>query len=208
MFNPGGAFWNECPQTIFPLWVLISKRIWESKGMAIPLARGHPIGAGSALLAYGYKGDTLPWQYVFLALWPCGYAAGQNHFEAVQRFWRKDHCRRLRRPQDGIPGRPHSGCRCHFERGAWLYADRHIRAQEPGIPRSVIRIRRTPMPRHELSGLLRQHRTMGAAGFGGSFAPIVQHEKWEIRPVFPHFPYFRSGQNTGRISLPHYAVQP
>lgn len=42
---------------------------------------------------------------------------------------------------------------------------------------------------------LRQHRTMGAAGFGGSFAPIVQHEKREIHPVFPHFPYFRSGQN-------------
>ena len=36
---------------------------------------------------------------------------------------------------------------------------------------------------------------MGAAGFGGSFAPIVQHEKWEIHPVFPHFPYFRLGQN-------------
>ena len=36
---------------------------------------------------------------------------------------------------------------------------------------------------------------MGAAGFGGSFAPIVQYEKWEIHPVFPHFPYFRSGQN-------------
>ena len=42
---------------------------------------------------------------------------------------------------------------------------------------------------------LRQHRTMGAAGFGGSFDPIVQHEKWEIHPVFPHFPYFRLGQN-------------
>src|SRR5574344_1062582 len=27
-------------------------------------------------------------------------------------------------------------------------------------------------------------------------------------PVFPHFPYFRLGQNTGRISLPHYAVLP
>ena len=36
---------------------------------------------------------------------------------------------------------------------------------------------------------------MGVAGFGGSFAPIVQYEKWEIHPVFPHFPYFRSGQN-------------
>ena len=36
---------------------------------------------------------------------------------------------------------------------------------------------------------------MGAAGFGGSFAPIVQYEKWEIHKVFPHFPYFRLGQN-------------
>ena len=42
---------------------------------------------------------------------------------------------------------------------------------------------------------LRQHRTMGAAGFGGSFTPIVQYEKWEIHKVFPHFPYFRLGQN-------------
>ena len=36
---------------------------------------------------------------------------------------------------------------------------------------------------------------MGAAGFGGSFTPIVQYEKWEIHKVFPHFPYFRLGQN-------------
>ena len=36
---------------------------------------------------------------------------------------------------------------------------------------------------------------MGAAGFGGAFAPIVQYEKWEIHKVFPHFPYFRLGQN-------------
>ena len=36
---------------------------------------------------------------------------------------------------------------------------------------------------------------MGAAGFGGSFAPIEQYEKWEIHKVFPHFPYFRLGQN-------------
>ena len=36
---------------------------------------------------------------------------------------------------------------------------------------------------------------MGAAGFGGSFAPIVQYEKWEIHKVFPHFPYFRLDQN-------------
>ena len=43
--------------------------------------------------------------------------------------------------------------------------------------------------------ILEQHRTMGAAGFGGSFAPIVQYEKWEIYKVFPHFPYFRLGQN-------------
>ena len=43
--------------------------------------------------------------------------------------------------------------------------------------------------------VLRQHRTMGAAGFGGSFAPIAQYEKWEIHTVFPHFSYFRLGQN-------------
>ena len=36
---------------------------------------------------------------------------------------------------------------------------------------------------------------MGAAGFGRSFAPIVQYEKWEIHKVFPHFSYFRLGQN-------------
>ena len=42
---------------------------------------------------------------------------------------------------------------------------------------------------------LRQHRIMEAADFGGSFAPIVQYEKWEIHPVFPHFSYFRLRQN-------------
>ena len=36
---------------------------------------------------------------------------------------------------------------------------------------------------------------MEAAGFGRSYAPIVQYEKWEIHPVFPHFSYFRFGQN-------------
>ena len=36
---------------------------------------------------------------------------------------------------------------------------------------------------------------MGAAVFGGSFAPIVQCEKWEIHKVFPHFPHFPLGQN-------------
>ena len=29
-----------------------------------------------------------------------------------------------------------------------------------------------------------QHRTMGAADFGGSFAPIAQYEKREIHTVF------------------------
>ena len=33
---------------------------WESKGTAVPLARGHPIGAGSALLAGESKGDSVP----------------------------------------------------------------------------------------------------------------------------------------------------
>ena len=36
---------------------------------------------------------------------------------------------------------------------------------------------------------------MGAAGFGGSFVPTVQYEKWEIHKVFPHFSYFRLRQN-------------
>ena len=36
---------------------------------------------------------------------------------------------------------------------------------------------------------------METASFSGSFGPIVQYEKWEIHPVFPHFPYFRLGQN-------------
>ena len=48
------------------------------------------------------------------------------------------------------------------------------------------------MPKQKSLG---QHRTMGAAGFSRSFVPIVQYEKWEIHPVFPHFPYFRLGQN-------------
>ena len=51
---------KECPQTIFHLWVLISKRIWDSKGTAVPLALGHPIGAGSTLLAGESKGDSVP----------------------------------------------------------------------------------------------------------------------------------------------------
>ena len=49
---------------------------------------------------------------------------------------------------------------------------------------------------------------MGNAGFGGSFDPIVQYEKWEIHPVFPHFPYFRLCQNLSPNLLaplcPHY----
>lgn len=43
--------------------------------------------------------------------------------------------------------------------------------------------------------VLGQHRTMGAAGFGGSFAPSTQFRKWEIHKVFPHFQNFRLGQN-------------
>ena len=42
---------------------------------------------------------------------------------------------------------------------------------------------------------LRQQRTMGPAGVGESFAPIVEYEKWEIHPQFPHFPCFRLCQN-------------
>ena len=42
---------------------------------------------------------------------------------------------------------------------------------------------------------LRQQRTMGTAGVGESFAPIAEYEKWEIHPLFPHFPCFRLCQN-------------
>ena len=52
-----------------------------------------------------------------------------------------------------------------------------------------------PICIHPFINILGQHRTMGAAGFGGSFAPIVQYEKWEIHKVFPHFSYFRLCQN-------------
>ena len=36
------------------------KTSWDSKGMAIPLARGHPIGARNALLAGESKGGSVP----------------------------------------------------------------------------------------------------------------------------------------------------
>ena len=36
------------------------KTSWDSKGMAIPLALGHPIGARSTLLAGESKGDSVP----------------------------------------------------------------------------------------------------------------------------------------------------
>ena len=48
---------------------------------------------------------------------------------------------------------------------------------------------------------------MGAAGFGRPFAPIVQYEKWKIHTVFPHFPYFRLGQNLQpNLLAPLYGV--
>lgn len=37
---------------------------WDSKGMAVPLARDHPIGAWSALLAGESKGDSVPFAVV------------------------------------------------------------------------------------------------------------------------------------------------
>ena len=47
----------------FPFVGAHFKTSWDSKRTAIPLALGHPIGAGSALLAGESKGDTLPWQW-------------------------------------------------------------------------------------------------------------------------------------------------
>jgi len=42
---------------------------------------------------------------------------------------------------------------------------------------------------------------MGASAFGGSFAPSVQFEKWEIRKVFPHFSNFQLEQNPSPKAL-------
>ena len=50
-------------------------------------------------------------------------------------------------------------------------------------------------------GILRQHRTMGASAFGGSFAPSVQLEKWEIHKVFPPFSNFQLEQNPSPKAL-------
>ena len=48
------------PINHFPFVGTHFKTSWESKGTAVPLARGHPIGAGSALLAGESKGDGVP----------------------------------------------------------------------------------------------------------------------------------------------------
>ena len=34
---------------------------------------------------------------------------------------------------------------------------------------------------------LRQHRTNASSDLSGSFAPVLQFQKWEIHTVFPHF---------------------
>ena len=48
---------------------------------------------------------------------------------------------------------------------------------------------------------LRQHRIMETSAFAGSFVPIVQCEKLEIHPVFPHFPHFCLKQNLSPKAL-------
>ena len=58
-----------------------------------------------------------------------------------------------------------------------------------------IKIKRPKIPVGLPPILLRQHRTMGAAGFGGSFEPSAQFWKWEIHKVFPHFQNFWLNQN-------------
>ncbi len=44
----------------FPFVGTYFKTGWDSKGTAVPLALGHPIGAGGALLAEVSKGDGVP----------------------------------------------------------------------------------------------------------------------------------------------------
>ena len=60
--RPRGAFWNECPQFIFSLWVRIPKRIWDSKGMANSFGSGFPIGARAPCWQGNPKGTAYPWQ--------------------------------------------------------------------------------------------------------------------------------------------------
>ena len=48
------------PINHFPFVGTHFKTGWDSKGMAVPLALGYPIGAGSALLAGESKGDRVP----------------------------------------------------------------------------------------------------------------------------------------------------
>ena len=48
------------PTNYFPFVGTHFKTGWDSKGMAVPLALGYPIGAGSALLAGESKGDRVP----------------------------------------------------------------------------------------------------------------------------------------------------
>ena len=61
--RPRGAFWNECPQFIFSLWVRIPKRIWDSKGMANSFGSGFPIGARAPCWLRIPKGTAFPWQW-------------------------------------------------------------------------------------------------------------------------------------------------
>ena len=64
------------------------------------------------------------------------------------------------------------------------------------------------MSRRTFFSFLRQHRWVGTAGFGGSYSPSAQREKWEIHPVFPYFRTFACAKISRRISLPHDAVLP
>lgn len=47
------------PTNYFPFVGTHVKTGWDSKGTAVPLAQGHPIGAGSTLLAGESKGDRV-----------------------------------------------------------------------------------------------------------------------------------------------------
>ena len=46
-----------------------------------------------------------------------------------------------------------------------------------------------------LPRFLGQHRTNASADLSGSFAPVLQFQKWEIHTVFPHFWNFEPAQN-------------
>ena len=80
--RPRGAFWNECPQFIFSLWVLISKRAGIPKGQRF-LWLGVSNRGESTLLAVVSKGGSA-------AL--AGRIQRNRRFRGTRLFWKSLVC--------------------------------------------------------------------------------------------------------------------